>query len=31
MKPLFTEEILKEIQEENAENWARFWEVNSKK
>jgi tRNA A37 threonylcarbamoyladenosine synthetase subunit TsaC/SUA5/YrdC len=27
-KPLFTQELLKEIQEENAENWQKFWEGN---
>ena len=31
MKPLFTQEILKEIQEANAQNWAKFWEANNKK
>jgi len=31
MKPLFTQEILKEIQEANAENWRKFWEAQAQK
>jgi hypothetical protein len=31
MKPLFTLELLREIQAENAESWATFWEENEKK
>jgi hypothetical protein len=29
--PLFTQELLKEIQEEQAEFWGKFWEANEKK
>ena len=29
MKELFTQETLRQIQEENKENWEKFWEVNS--
>ncbi len=31
MKELFTQELLKEIQEANKENWEKFWEANSNK
>jgi len=31
MKPLFTQELLKKIQEEQRELWEAFWEANSKK
>jgi hypothetical protein len=31
MAELFTQEQLKQIQEENKENWEKFWEANSKK
>jgi hypothetical protein len=30
-KPLFTQELLKEIQEEQAEFWAEFWQANESK
>lgn len=31
MSELFTQELLKEIQEINAEKWAKFWEINETK
>jgi hypothetical protein len=31
MKELFTQELLKKIQEEQAQEWAKFWEVNDTK
>lgn len=31
MKPLFTQELLKEIQEANADKWREFWKVNANK
>tara|TARA_R110000822_G_scaffold298075_1_gene420757 strand:+ start:317 stop:445 length:129 start_codon:yes stop_codon:yes gene_type:complete len=30
-KPLFTQELLKKIQAEQAEFWIKFWEVNATK
>jgi hypothetical protein len=30
-KPLFTQKILKEIQEANAEKWREFWQANESK
>jgi len=30
-KPLFTQELLKKIQAEQASEWAKFWEVNATK
>jgi hypothetical protein len=31
LKPLFTQELLEEIQEANAEKWLEFWKVNENK
>jgi hypothetical protein len=31
MKPLFTQELLEKIQEEQRELWIAFWEANSNK
>ena len=31
MKPLFTQELLKKIQEENSKNWDKFWQENQEK
>lgn len=31
MKPLFTQELLKKIQEEKAQEWREFWQANEKK
>jgi hypothetical protein len=30
-KPLFTQELLKKIQAEQANEWAKFWEANATK
>jgi hypothetical protein len=31
LKPLFTQELLKEIQKANADKWLQFWKVNENK
>lgn len=30
-KPLFTQELLREIQQANAEQWREFWQANENK